>query len=125
MPLPSILNGALQCTKLCKRTGIRCKNPCAYGSKVACKTHGSHRSRNVLRGADHPRYIHGERTKEAETELRTKGVLLRYLVDLGNHVNLFNNEAKLLGRPPAGYEKLNLDDPEQLALAILKTLSCK
>jgi hypothetical protein len=123
MPLPSILNGAPQCTKLCKRTGIRCKNPCAYGSKVACKTHGSHRSRNVLRGADHPRYLHGKRTKEVEAELRKKGVLLRYLVDLGNHINLFNEEAKVFGRPPACYEKLNLEDPEQLALAIMRTIS--
>ena len=123
MPLTCILNGTLQCTKLCKRTGIRCKNPCAYGSKVACKTHGSHRSRNVLRGADHPRYKNGQRTKKAEAELRKKGVLLRYLVDLGNHINLFNKETKLLGRPPAGYERLDMEDPEQLALAIIKIKS--
>jgi hypothetical protein len=67
--------------------------------------------------------LHGERTKEAEAELRRKGVLLRYLVDLGNYINLFNEEAKVLGRPPTGYEKLNLEDPEQLTLAILKTTS--
>jgi hypothetical protein len=125
MPLPCILNGTTQCTKLCKRTGIRCKNPCAYGSRVACKTHGSHRSRNVLRGKGHPRYLHGKRTKEAEAELRKKGVLLRYLVDLGNHSKLFYKEIKTRGRPPAGYERLDLTDQEQLALAILKTLPNK
>jgi len=123
MPLPSILNGAIQCTKLCKRTGLRCKNPCAYGSKIACKTHGAHKSRNVLRGANHPRYRNGERSKEVETELKRKGILLRYLVDLGNHINLFYKEIKLLGRPPAGYVKLDLTDPEQLEQAVLKTLA--
>jgi len=66
--------------------------------------------------------LHGERTKEAEAELRKKGVLLRYLVDLGNHSRLFYKEIKTRGRPPAGYERLDLTDPEQLALAILKTL---
>jgi hypothetical protein len=125
MPLPCILNGAPQCTKLCKRTGIRCKNPCAYGSKIACKTHGSHRSRNVLRGADHPRYKNGQRTKKVEAELRKQVVLLRYLTDLGNHCKLFYKEIKTRGRPPAGYAKLDLTDLEQLVLAIMKTLGRK
>lgn len=122
MPLPSVLNGALQCTKLCKRTGIRCKNPCAYGSKVACKTHGSHKSRNVIRGVDHPRYRHGMRTREVETILREKSVTLRYLVDLGNYVQLFYKVLKHKGRPPNGYVKANLADPKQLAITLLKVL---
>jgi len=48
--------------------------------------------------------------------------MLRYLTDLGNHCKLFYKEIKTRGRPPAGYERLDLTDPEQLALAILKTL---
>ena len=119
MPLPSVLNGALQCSKLCKRTGIRCKNPCAYGSKVACKTHGSHKSRNVLKGVDHPRYKNGERTKAIEMEMRERSVTLRYLIDIGNHIDLFYKELKARGRPPLGYVKLNLNEPQQLILAIL------
>jgi hypothetical protein len=34
---------------------------------------------------------------------------------------MFYKELKPLGRPPSGYTKLGLTDPEQLALAILKT----
>jgi len=121
MPLPSVLNGALQCTKLCKRTGIRCKNPCAYGSKVACKTHGSHRSRNVLRGVDHPRYSHGERVKEAEAEHRRASITLLTLRDIGDYLNMFNGSYNS-GRKPNGYRKYDMSDPEQLALAIMITL---
>ena len=125
MPLPSVLNGALQCSKLCKRTGIRCKNPCAYGSKVACKTHGAHKSKNVLRGVNHPHYKTGGETLEAKAIRSEKSEMFRYLIDLGNHCNLFYKEIKTKGRPPSGYEKLNLNDPEQLVLAILKTLGSK
>lgn len=121
MPLPSVLNGALQCSKLCKRTGIRCKNPCAYGSKVACKTHGSHRSRNVLRGAEHPRYKDGQRTKEAEAEHRRASITLLTLRDIGDYLNMFNGGYNS-GRKPNGYVKYDMSDPEQLALAIMATL---
>ena len=49
-----------------------------------------------------------------------KSEMFRYLTDLGNHCKLFYKEIKTRGRPPTGYEKLDLTDPEQLALAILK-----
>jgi hypothetical protein len=85
--------------------------------------HGAHKSRNVLRGVDHPRYKNGERSKAVEAEIRKKSTLLRYLVDVGNHVELFYKQLKNKGRPPSGYAQLKLADPEQLALAILKTLT--
>jgi len=110
-----------QCSKLCKRTGIRCKNPCAYGSKVACKTHGSHRSRNVLIGTDHPRYTHGERTKEFEAEHRRGSITLLTLRDVGDYLSMFNG-SYISGRKPNGYRKYDMSDPEQLALAIMITL---
>jgi hypothetical protein len=87
--------------------------------------HGAHRSRNVLKGEDHSQYKNGERTKEAEAEIRKKSILLRYLMDIGNHVELFYKQLKTKGRPPLGYAQLNLEDPEQLALAIMRTLSTK
>jgi len=124
MPLPSLLNGAKQCQVMTKRTKQRCNNPAAYGCK-ACRMHGAHRSRNVLEGADHPRYKNGERTKDAQTERRDKGVMFRYLTDIGNHYNLFYKELKTRGRPPLGYTHLDLTELEQLALAILKTLPNK
>jgi len=124
MPLPSIINGAKRCQVITKRTKLRCKNLAAYGC-TSCRMHGAHKSRNVLRGADHPRYKNGQRTKKAEAELRKQVVLLRYLTDLGNHCKLFYKEIKTRGRPPAGYAKLDLTDLEQLVLAIMKTLGRK
>lgn len=122
MPLPSVLNGAIQCQVLTKRTKQRCKNPCAFGSNKACRMHGSHKSRNVLRGADHPQYKNGERTKAIEMEVRERSAILRYLIDIGNHVDLFYKKLKARGRPPIGYVKLNLNEPHQLMLAILATI---
>ena len=124
MPLPSLLNGAKQCQVLTKRTRLRCKNPAAYGC-ASCRMHGAHRSRNVLKGVDHPRYKNGERTKDAQTERRDKGVVFRYLTEIGNHVGLFYTQLKTRGRPPSGYSQLDLNDKEQLAIAILKTWSSK
>jgi len=124
MPLPSVLKGASQCQVLTKRTKQRCKNPAAYSCK-ACRSHGAHRSRNVLKDANHPRYKNGGRSKAVEAELRKKSILLKYLVDIGNHVELFYKQFKIKGRPPLGYTQLDLKDPDQLALAIMRTLSAK
>ena len=122
MPLPSVLNGANQCRVLTKRTGQQCKNPAAFGC-ASCRMHGTHKSRNVLRGVNHPHYQTGGETLEANAMRTEKSEMFRYLTDLGNHCNLFYKEIKTKGRPPSGYEKLDLNDPEQLALAILKTVS--
>ena len=124
MPLPSLLNGAKQCQVMTKRTKARCKNPAAYGCN-ACRMHGAHKSKNVLRGANHPQYRNGEETLEAKAERNEKSVMFRYLTDLGNHCNMFYKELKTQGRTPSGYARLDLTDPDQLALAILKTQSNK
>ena len=122
MPLPSVLNGASQCQVLTKRTRQQCKNPAAFGCK-SCRMHGAHKSKNVLRGINHPRYKSGEETLEAKAMRAAKSEIFRYLTDLGNHCKLFYKEIKTKGRPPSGYEKLDLADPEQLVIAILKTLT--
>ena len=124
MPLPSVLNGANQCQVLTKRTRQQCKNPAAFGC-TSCRMHGAHKSKNVLRGIDHPQYKTGEQTLEAKAIRSEKSEMLRYLTDLGNHCKLFYKYIKTRGRPPSGYEKLDLTDPEQLALAIMKTLGGK
>ena len=124
MPLPNLLKGAKQCQVMTKRTKLRCKNLAAYGCK-ACRMHGAHKSKNVLRDAKHPQYKNGEETLEAKAERSEKSVMFRYLTDLGNHCNMFYRQIKTRGRPPSGYTQLNLTDPEQLALAILKTLPSK
>jgi hypothetical protein len=124
MPLKSVLNGAKQCQVLTKRTRQRCKNPAAYGC-ASCRMHGAHNSRNVLRGVNHPHYRTGGETLEAKAMRTEKSEMFRYLADIGNHCNLFYKEIKTKGRLPSGYEKLDLNDPEQLALAILKTQQSK
>jgi len=121
MPLPSLFNGAKQCQVMTKRTKLRCKNPAAYGCK-ACRMHGAHKSKNVLRGANHPQYKNGEETKEAKAERSEKSAAFRQLIDLGNHTGTFCKKLKTIGRPPANYRELDLNDPDQLAIAILLTL---
>jgi len=60
-----------------------------------------------------------------DAERSAKSVMFKYLLDLGNHVGLFYKQLKTRGRPPSGYTQLNLTDPEQLAIAIFKTLPNK
>ena len=123
MPLPSVrLYGARQCKAISRRSKSRCLNPAAYKCST-CRYHGAtplHSRRNV-KGEAHPQYTNGMYTKEAKAERSEKSVMFRYLNDLGNYCSMFYKELKPLGRPPAGYAKLDLTDPEQLALAILKT----
>ena len=102
MPLPSLLNGAEQCRAVTRRTKQRCKNPAAYGCK-ACRMHGAHRSRNVLRGAGHPRYTHGERTKEVQAEHRRVSIILLMLREIGDCYGIFNG-SHTRGRKPKGYK---------------------
>ena len=68
---------------------------------------------------------HGEETLEAKAERSAKSVMFRYLTDIGNRCDMFYKEIKIRGRPPSGYSQLDLTDPEQLAIAILKTLPSK
>lgn len=103
MPLPSVLNGAIQCQVLTKRTKQRCKNPTAYGC-VSCRMHGAHKSRNVLRGAEHPQYKHGERTKEVEIQHKRASITLLTLRDIGDSIKIFNGD-NTRGRKPKGYIK--------------------
>ena len=65
---------------------------------------------------------HGQETQEARAERSEKSVMFRYLTDIGNHCNMFYKQLKTRGRPPSGYAQLDLNDKEQLAIAILKTL---
>ena len=121
MPLPSVLNGAPRCQINSKRSGERCKNPCAYGSKKACKVHGSHRSRNVPRCVNHPQYKNGAWTKEALEENRMARCRLAMLEQIGWHLKMFAG-TKTRGKKPKGFLPLDLNDPEQLTLTVVKAL---
>ncbi len=56
-----------------------------------------------------------------KAERSAKSVMFRYLTDLGSHCNLFYKQIKTRDRPPSGYAQVDLEDPEQLVLAIIKT----
>jgi hypothetical protein len=70
-------------------------------------------------------FKHGAKTLEAKAERSAKSLMFRYLTDIGSHVQIFYTQLKIRGRPSAGYAQLDLTDREQLALAILKTISLK
>lgn len=119
MPLPSLLNGAKQCQVMTRHTKQRCKNPAAYGCR-SCRMHGAHKSKNTLRGIDHPQYRNGERTKESESEHRRVSTMLLTLRDIGDSIGMFSG-THTRGRKPNGYKKLDASNPDQLIIAILKT----
>ena len=75
--------------------------------------------RKVLRGADHPQYRNKGETRQEREERSKKSAALLYLRDIGDHVNLFNG-TKTRGRRPKNYMPLDISDPEQLAIALIK-----
>jgi hypothetical protein len=130
-PYLNTAGGKIRCRR-CKaqssRTKLQCGKPALKG-KAVCGHHGglstgpkSQKGKNRIRAAH---LKHGEETREAKAKRSAKSVMFKYLLDLGNHVGLFYTQLKTRGRPPLGYAQLDLTDPEQLALAILKTLPSK
>jgi len=124
-----ITAGGRICCRRCKaqssRTKLQCSKPALKG-KTVCGHHGGYSTGPKTKaGKDRIRAAHlkhGEETSEAKAERSEKSVMFRYLTDLGNHCNMFYTKLKTRGRPPSGYERLDLTDLEQLAVAILKTL---
>jgi len=119
-----------RCTAKSSRTKEQCKRPASKLSKTSkCSRHGGlSTGPKTKEGKDRIRSTHlkhGEETLEAKAERSAKSVMFKYLLDLGNHVGLFYTQLKTRGRPPSGYVRLNLTDPEELALAILKILPNK
>lgn len=116
-----------RCTAKSSHTKEQCKRPASKLSKTSkCSSHGglstgpkTQVGKDSIRAAH---FKHGQETKEAKAECNEKRVMFRYLTDIGNHCNMFYKKIKTRGRPPSGYTKLNLNDEEQLAIAILKTL---
>ena len=125
MPLPSVaIHGARQCKAITKRSKKRCLNPAAYGCST-CRYHGATpvHTRKTVAGENHPQFKHGKNTKHAKKRHQRETTKLLFLEDLGHHIKMFHeNATRTRGRKPSGYLKLNLNDPNQLALAILKTI---
>ena len=119
-----------RCTAKSSHTKEQCKRPASKLSKTSkCSRHGGlSTGPKTQEGKERIRATHlkhGQETKEAKAERSAKSVMFKYLLDLGNHVGLFYMQLKTRGRPPSGYTQLDLTDPEQLTLAILKTLPNK
>jgi hypothetical protein len=122
MPLPSYeYSNRPLCGAKCKRTGLPCLNmPMKISKAGRCRMHGGRLGvRKVLRGADHPQYRNKGETRQEREERSKKSAALLYLRDIGDHVNLFNG-TKTRGRRPKNYMPLDISDPEQLAIALIK-----
>ena len=123
--------GKIRCRR-CKaqssRTKLQCSKPALKG-KVVCGHHGGYSTGPKTKaGKDRIRSAHlkhGEETLEAKAERSAKSLMFRYLTDIGNHCNMFYKQIKARGRRPSGYAQLDLTDPDQLPIAILRTLPSK
>ena len=117
MPLPSITKyGAIKCSAKSKRTGLPCNNPAAHNCKT-CRMHGAHKSRHVAHGVNSGKYINGQFTKDAKEQSKKSLVKLRYLEDIGHHFKVMNG-SKTKGPKPNGYQKVDLNDEENLKKVI-------
>ena len=127
-PYLNTAGGKIRCRR-CKaqssRTKLQCAKP-ALKNKWVCGHHGGYstgpRSKKGKERIRAAHFKYGEETLEAKAERSAKSVMFRYLTDIGNHCEMFYKEIKARGRPPSGYAQLDLNDKEQMAIAILKTL---
>jgi len=105
MPLPSITkHRAKQCTAKSKRTRLPCNNPAAYGCRT-CRVHGARRPESIKRGKDHPNFVHGRRTLEAQLEQSTTSRRLQQLED-AMHLLDMTTATRSRGRKANGYYKI-------------------
>jgi hypothetical protein len=81
--------------------------------------HGAHKSRNVANGVNSGQYKNGHHTKEAKEKSSKSLVKLRYLEELGIQGG-FLKGARTRGPKPTGYVKLDLDNKEELLIALKK-----
>lgn len=65
---------------------------------------------------------HGEEAIEAKANRSAKIIILRYLTEIGNRCEIFYKDIRALDQPPLGCERLDIKDPEQLTIAIIRTL---
>lgn len=61
--------------------------------------HGARKPETIKRGQQHPNYVHGRRTLEAEKEHSRQLCELRYLEDLGHAIGMMTGN-KTRGRKP-------------------------
>ena len=132
-PEPYLITaGGKICCRRCKaqssRTKLQCSKPALKG-KAVCGHHGGYstgpRSKEGKERIRAAHLKHGDETLEAKAERSAKSVMFRYLTDIGNHCNMFYKQLKTTGRPPSGYRQLDLNNKEQMAIAIIKIKQSK
>ena len=124
--------GRIKC-KRCQARSSRKKQQCgkpAIRLKNVCSTHGGlssgAKSKEGIQRIRDAHWKHGNETKEARDERSAKSLQFLMLEKIGWHVGLFaGGSTRFRGRKPNGFENLDLNDPDQLAEAILKTLPIK
>lgn len=109
MPLPSITkHDAKLCTAKSKRTGLPCNNPAAYGCR-SCIVHGARKAASIKRGKQHPNYVHGGRTLEAQAEQSATACRLQQLED-SLHLLGMSTAKRSRGRKALGYRPITSVD---------------
>jgi protein-arginine kinase activator protein McsA len=105
MPLPSVVkHGAKSCTAKSKRTGLPCNNPAAYGCRT-CRMHGARKAESIKRGEQHPNFVHGGRTLEAQAEQSAVSRRLQQIED-AMHLLKLTSAKRSRGRKANGYYKI-------------------
>ncbi len=113
MPLPSQKYGAKQCSAKSKRSGARCLNNAVSGATI-CRMHGHVPKDKIKRGEQHPNFVHGERTLEAQAEQSATSRKLQQIED-AMHLLKMTSAKRSRGRKAAGYKKLtSLDEIKKL-----------
>ncbi len=88
MPLPSVEKyGARRCHAKSKSTGKQCGNAACLGSTV-CRYHGYRKPEKVLRGKQHPNYVHGERSIEGIKRHREVMAEIKMLTKLAKQLGM-------------------------------------
>jgi len=109
MPLPSQKYGALQCSARSKRSGVRCLNNAVTGATI-CRMHGYVPKDKIKRGEQHPNYVHGGRTLEAQLKQSSTSRKLQQIED-AMHLLGITIAKRSRGRKASGYYKIkSLDE---------------
>jgi len=118
-----------RCQARSSRTKLQCAKPALKG-KVVCGHHGGlstgPKTQEGIQRIKDAHLKHGNETKEARAERSAKSLQFLMLEKIGWNIGMFaEGSTKFRGRKPNGFENLDLNDPDQLAAAILKTLPTK
>ena len=113
-----------RCQARSSRTKLQCGRPSLKVSRsYKCKWHGGlstgPRTQEGIKRIQNAHWRHGNDSKEARADRSEKSLMFFMLEELGHHVNMFPvNSTHTRGRKPNGFQKLDLNDPNQLAKAI-------